>query len=353
MIKIKLLCIMLAMGMLFTACGNKNNGNSALGNAASDAGNGISNGISDLENGVSDGMSDLENGLNDSRGDRDNDSIIGNGENESSVDGNNGLDNDTYDNNSDVNRNNESESALTGAFSGSIPTSELSALSNQKLGWGQGLNLDEKNRPLGSLDYQKKYGQYNAYFIGEDEKIIYLTFDEGWENGYTGAILDTLKEKQVPAVFFCTLDYIEKCPDLIQRMIDEGHAVGNHSDSHPSFPDISIEQCEQEIMNVHNYMLDNYQYEMNLFRAPAGEFSERVLAEVQSLGYKSVFWSYAYKDWEVNNQMGADKAYAKVTGALHNGAIYLLHAVSSDNAEILGKFIDEARAQGYEFKLFC
>ena len=357
--KIKVLCLLLTLGLLMTGCGrrNENDKNDSSDNVVSNGMSDISDGMSDIKEDIKDGVSDLNDDLTPSddqggsRGDRDHDSIVGNGDNEDSLQSGDGYGSDIFENDtpSQDSSTTKEEDVPTGA---SLSETELMALDNSKKGWGQGVNVDEKNRPLGSLDYQQKYGSYDAYFIGEEEKVIYLTFDEGWENGLTPAILDTLKEKQVPAVFFCTLDYIEKYPDLIRRMIDEGHAVGNHSDNHPSFPDLSVEECRSEVMNVHDYMVNEYGYEMTLFRAPAGEFSERTLAELQMLGYKSVFWSFAYKDWEVDNQMGVDKAYAKVTGALHDGAIYLLHAVSSDNAALLGDFIDEARARGYEFKLF-
>ena len=197
------------------------------------------------------------------------------------------------------------------------------------------------------------FSKYNSYYVGDpNEKVIYLTFDEGYENGYTATIVDTLKEKNVPAVFFVTMDYVKKEPDLVKRMIDEGHAVGNHSDKHVSYPTVSTERCEQETMNLHHYIDENFGYKMTLFRPPMGEFSERVLAQTQQLGYKTMLWSYAYKDWDPKNQMDNTKALEKVNGALHNGAIYLLHAVGSTNNDILGDFIDYARSQGYEFKLF-
>lgn len=344
--RIKLLCAGLAAAMLFTGCKAVNDGVSDIGSGVSDLGSNLSSGMSDVESDLSSGMSDASSDMS------------------------SGTRRDESDLSSDVSREDPSsipesshpvsESApASGALSEpasetavSVPAYDLESLDNTKQGWGQGVQLDEKNRPLGSLQFQEKYGKYDAYFIAEDTPTIYLTFDNGYENGYTTPILDTLKEKGVPAVFFCTLSYIKGQPELIQRMIDEGHAVGNHSDKHPCFPEISIERREQEILNVHQYMLDNHNYTMTLFRAPAGEFSEQTLAQTQQLGYKTVFWSYAYKDWDPNNQMGPDKALPKITKALHPGAIYLLHAVSPDNAAILGDFIDNARAAGYTFALF-
>ena len=345
--KFKLICAGLGLALLLSSCNLFDDAASDIGSDISDMGSNLS---SDLSGGMKDEESSKENGnLDNDHQNSDHDGQIFNDDDEKNTDSDSRPESENQDN--------REESAPTGALpsgkvSSSSPQWDLSTLNNEKLGWGQGVQLDEKNRPYGSLNYQEKYGIYDAYFIGEEEPVIYLTFDEGYENGHTASILDTLKEKNVKAIFFVTLDYIKAEPELIQRMIDEGHVVGNHSDKHPSFPDVSVERCEQEITNVHNYMLEQYDYEMTLFRAPAGEFSERVLAQVQSLGYKSIFWSYAYKDWEVDNQIGTQQAYEKVTGALHPGAIYLLHAVSSDNDAILGDFIDYAREQGYTFELF-
>jgi peptidoglycan-N-acetylmuramic acid deacetylase len=231
-----------------------------------------------------------------------------------------------------------------------INTTQLDSLDNTKQGWGMGKQVDNDNRPVSCKRFQDKYGKYDAIFIKENTKNIYLTFDEGYENGYTSKILDVLKEKKAPAVFFVTYDYVKRNPELVQRMIDEGHVVGNHSYTHPSMPTLSLSKASNEITALHNYVKENFNYTMTLFRPPMGEFSERTLALTQSLGYKSVFWSFAYVDWDTNKQMGFDQAYTKVVSCLHNGAVYLLHAVSKDNAEILGSFIDEAEKEGYQFE---
>lgn len=224
---------------------------------------------------------------------------------------------------------------------------DVSNLSNNKKCWGQGYNVNDKNQPISSIEYNNLYGKYDAYFIGEKEKCMYLTFDEGYENGYTAQILDVLKDKKVSAVFFVTYDYVKGNDELINRMISEGHIIGNHSWSHPSMPDLSDENCELEITKLHDYMLENYNYEMKYIRPPRGEFSERTLAVTKNLGYKTILWSFAYKDYDVNNQPDKSKAFDRVTSSVHDGAIYLLHAVSKTNTEILSDVIDECRNKGY------
>ncbi len=223
------------------------------------------------------------------------------------------------------------------------------ALDGTKLGWGPGGPVDELNRSQGALAYQEKYGQYDADFIGKNEKVLYLSFDQGYENGFTAPILDTLKEKNVPAIFFLTGHYAKTQPELIQRMIDEGHILGNHSQNHPSFPDTPLEQCHKEVQEIHDYVKDNFDYEMSLFRFPAGEFSEQTLKLMQDMGYRSVFWSFAYRDWEVDNQPDPAEALETIVSKAHPGAIILLHSVSETNAQVLGDAIDRLRAEGYEF----
>ena len=232
-----------------------------------------------------------------------------------------------------------------------ITISDVSELENEKKGWGQGVHVDDLNRPLSCNQYQDKYGEYDSLFImPDDEKKMYLTFDEGYENGYTTQILDALKEKECPAVFFVTMPYVEGNPELIQRMIDEGHVVGNHSVHHKSTPTLSVQEQVDEIVQLHNYMVEHYNYQMTLFRPPMGEWSTQTLSVTQQLGYKTVLWSYAYLDYDVNKQMGVDKAFPRVTEAAHNGAIYLLHAVSKDNAEMIGDVVDKFREDGYSME---
>ena len=224
---------------------------------------------------------------------------------------------------------------------------QLEALDNTKSGYGPGVNVDADNRPSGATVLQDRYGKYDAVFIAPNSDKVYLTFDLGYENGYTGKIIDTLNEKGVKGLFFVTMDYCRSSPDIVKRIIDEGHVLGNHSIHHYSMPTLSVDTMEAEIMDLHNYIRENYGYEMKLFRPPMGEFSERSLAVAQSLGYQSVFWSFAYLDYDVNNQPATDYAFDKITGAAHGGAVYLLHAVSSTNTAVLGDVIDSLRAKGF------
>ncbi len=228
---------------------------------------------------------------------------------------------------------------------------DYSTLSNESDGWGQGTRFDDLNRPKSAVRFNENYGQFNAQAINiTEEKVITLTFDQGYENGFTGMILDTLKDKGVKATFFLTGDYARREPELIRRMIDEGHTIGSHSWSHYSMPEISIEEMESEIMTLHNYVIENYGVCMTSFRPPKGEYSELSLAVTADFGYKSVLWSFAYADWDTDNQPDPAASLEKLVARLHPGAIYLLHSVSETNASILGDFIDQALAQGYTFK---
>ncbi len=227
----------------------------------------------------------------------------------------------------------------------------LMTLDNTNRGWGMGPYYDEKNRPIDALHAQRQYGKYGSSYIMEDGKI-YLTFDEGYENGYTAKILDVLKEKDVQAVFFITMPYAQKNADLVQRMIDEGHIVGNHSTAHLSFPTMTVEDAYADIKDLHDYVYAHFGYTMTLFRFPEGASSERMQALVQEMGYTPVFWSFAYRDWETDNQPSQIEGFQQITARLHPGAIYLLHAVSQTNTELLPYVIDDFRAKGYEFALY-
>lgn len=203
------------------------------------------------------------------------------------------------------------------------------------------------------LEFQKTFDKYGGFTVdtNSEEKVLYLTFDCGYEhNNLTNKILDILAEKNVPAAFFCTLHHIKEQPELIARMISEGHIVGNHSASHPSFAEITRTKMIREIEECENYLRTNFGYAAKFFRFPAGEYNESALDAVNSIGYVSSFWSVAYSDWDVNNIKGKDYAVKTVTERLHPGAVILLHSISQDNAEALGEIIDKAEVEGYRFR---
>ncbi len=226
-------------------------------------------------------------------------------------------------------------------FSGNNP-------SDTKLEWG--LKKNEGKAPDINPGEESVLEKYNGIYMGNPEKsFVYLTFDEGYENGYTPQILDTLKEKKVPACFFVTGSYAEKEPELIKRMVNEGHIVGNHTVNHPSLPSCTDEEIEDEITSLERMVYDITGKSMKFFRPPMGEHSERTMKITKDLGYKTVFWSLAYADWDINRQPGRTYVHEAVTKYIHNGAIILMHAVSADNAAELPSIIDDVRKMGYEF----
>jgi peptidoglycan-N-acetylmuramic acid deacetylase len=194
--------------------------------------------------------------------------------------------------------------------------------------------------------------KHEAIFLGDTEqKELYLTFDNGYENGYTAQLLNILRDKNVPAAFFVTGHYVKDQPDLVKRMVDEGHIIGNHSWSHPDMSSISVQRMKEELDKVKVEVSKlTPQTEMRYLRPPRGIFSDELLGFSRKMGYTSVFWSIAYKDWDTKQQHGWKYAYDHVMAQLHPGAVILLHSVSQDNAEAMGKIIDDARNEGYIFK---
>ncbi|MCL2856341.1 MAG: polysaccharide deacetylase family protein [Oscillospiraceae bacterium] len=227
----------------------------------------------------------------------------------------------------------------------------IAQLGAEPHGWGHGGPVDERNRSAGALMFQRRYVHLDAHFIKPDSEHIYLTFDQGFEYGFTPIILDTLRDKGVPGAFFLTKHFATEHPDLVQRMIDEGHVLANHSVRHLRFPEMTLQGAMDDVMEFHNYVLENFDYDMHLFRFPEGVFNEQTLALLQSLGYTSVFWSFAYRDWELDNQPLTIDAINRMVTSAHPGAIYLLHSVSQTNSEVLGDVIDLIRAEGFEFGL--
>ncbi|MDE6110694.1 MAG: polysaccharide deacetylase family protein [Eubacterium sp.] len=224
----------------------------------------------------------------------------------------------------------------------------LSDYDTNAIVWGPG-NIQNHERPVDPAKLQNQYNELNGQWLLADDKNICLTFDEGYENGYTAQILDTLKEKNVKAIFFCTYDYVKDNPELVHRMIDEGHIVGNHSYRHYNFTQIDVDTARDEVTILHDYVAEQFGYEMKYFRFPEGAFSEQTLAITKDLGYTTLFWSFAYADWDRENPPSNETAFEKITSSVHNGAILLLHAVCKSNAEVLGRAIDNIIEQGYTF----
>lgn len=216
-----------------------------------------------------------------------------------------------------------------------------------------GLSFQETGKaPIGNAtpDYLKKYNSY--YVENTDDKVIYLTFDAGFENGYTPNILDVLNKHDVKATFFLVGNYIEKEPELVKRMVEEGHIVGNHTFNHPDMSKIAdMEAFKKEINSLEELFLETTGSEMpKYYRPPQGKFSEENLKLANELGYKTIFWSLAYVDWYVDKQPSHDEAFKKLIPRIHPGAIVLLHSTSKTNSEILDELLTKWKDEGYSFK---
>ncbi|MDR0978435.1 MAG: polysaccharide deacetylase family protein [Lachnospiraceae bacterium] len=223
-------------------------------------------------------------------------------------------------------------------------------VNNKKIAWGLKRGEGESQPTLGTANMEV-LNKYEGIAMGNpDEKVVYLTFDEGYENGYTAQMLDVLKENDVKAAFFITGGFLNNNSDLVQRMVDEGHTVGNHTVNHYSMPDIDDETLKSEIMDLHSAVFEKTGYEMKYVRPPKGEYSDRTVGISKSLGYTTVLWSFAYDDWNRGKQGRLDYAKTKILENLHNGEVILLHAVSSDNASVLDECIKQIKSKGYVFK---
>ncbi len=218
--------------------------------------------------------------------------------------------------------------------------------------WGLSFQK-EGAAPVGNAtpEYLK---QYNGYFIDaaqSKEKKIYLTFDAGYENGYTEKILDVLKKEEVPATFFLVGNYIEKSPDLVKRMEAEGHIVGNHTMHHPDMASIAEKSAfEKELKDLEDTYKQVTGKDMKKFyRPPQGKYSENNLKQACEMGYTTVFWSLAYVDWYENDQPTREDALNTLNKRIHPGAIVLLHSTSKTNSEILEELIKGWKDKGYKF----
>ena len=194
--------------------------------------------------------------------------------------------------------------------------------------------------------------KYDAVYLGDtSQKVIYLTFDAGYENGCTEKILDALKKHDAPAAFFLVGHYIQENPELVKRMVSEGHIVGNHTMHHPDMSKISEKPAfRAELTALEELYRETVGQEMSKFyRPPQGNYSEENLKMAKELGYKTVFWSLAYVDWNNNSQPTADQAFAKLLPRIHSGAVVLLHSTSQTNAAILDELLSKWEEMGYRF----
>ena len=217
--------------------------------------------------------------------------------------------------------------------------------------WGLGFPI-EGQKPVGNetADYLKKYDSY--YVSEKDEKIIYLTFDAGYENGYTNQILDTLAKNNIKATFFLVGHYFEQNPEIIKRIVGDGHMVGNHTMNHPDMTKISDkEKFKEELSKIEDLYRNITGQEIpKYYRPPQGKYSEENLKLAQDLGYKTILWSLSYKDFDNNNQPTKEQAFSKLIPRIHPGAIILLHNTSKTSAEILDELIKKYIDMGYEFR---
>ena len=223
---------------------------------------------------------------------------------------------------------------------------EIESLDNKKIGWGIKRNDNHEQPDVGNVN-RKILDKYQGLYMGnKEQKLVYLTFDLGYEAGYTPKILEVLKQNEVKATFFITAHYVNTQPDLVKQMIDEGHIIGNHTVNHKSMPSCSLETIKKEVMDLHSAIYDKFGYEMKFIRPPKGEYSERTVAYTNTLGYTSVMWSFGYDDWDEKKQGREEYGKKKILDNVHNGEIMLLHATSKDNANILDDVIKEIKNMG-------
>lgn len=225
-----------------------------------------------------------------------------------------------------------------------------SLVQDEAKSWG--LSFQEEGKPPVADVSAEELEKYNAYYMEDtQEKVIYLTFDAGYENGNTPAILDALKKHNAPAAFFIVGHYLESSPDLVKRMVEEGHIVGNHSYHHPDMSQMSKEEFQKELGELESLYQETIGQEMaKYYRPPQGKFSENNLEIAKELGYRTCFWSLAYVDWDVDNQPSHADAIEKLTKRVHPGAIVLLHSTSKTNGEIMDEILTKWEEMGYTFR---
>ena len=215
-----------------------------------------------------------------------------------------------------------------------------------------GLSFRTEGKPPEGPASAAQLSQYDAVYLGNtSEKVIYLTFDAGYENGCTAQILDALKKHNAPAAFFLVGNYLEKNPDLVRRMIAEGHNVGNHTMHHPDMSKIEDRATfEKELLDFEVLFTEITGQKLSkYYRPPQGTYSENNLKMAKELGYRTIFWSLAYVDWNNNAQPTPAQAYQKLLPRVHDGAIVLLHSTSKTNAQIMDDLLSKWEAMGYRF----
>jgi len=235
---------------------------------------------------------------------------------------------------------------ITAAYTTNIFTIPAQAAT----GWGLSFPKDG-GRPTGNAT-QEYLAKYDACFIGPDEKVLYLTFDAGYENGFTHDILDILKKHEAPAAFFLVGTYIKNNAELSLRIVDEGHIIANHTMSHPDMSKISSKEAfAKELSQVEDHYREVIGQELpRFYRPPKGTYCETNLQHAKELGYKTIFWSAAYKDWENDNQPSKEEAFSKLIPRTHPGAVILLHNTSKTNALILDELLTRYKEMGYRFE---
>ena len=215
-----------------------------------------------------------------------------------------------------------------------------------------GLSFRQENAPPIGPASGEELARFNAAYLGDPkQKVLYLTFDAGYENGCTAKILDILKKHQVPAAFFLVGNYMEKNADLVRRMVEEGHIVGNHTMHHKDMSQISEKEAfSKELTDLENLFREITGKELpKYYRPPQGIYSQANLSMAKELGYRTVFWSLAYVDWNNDSQPSRETAFQKLLPRTHNGAVVLLHSTSQTNAEILDELLTKWKEQGYTF----
>ena len=227
-----------------------------------------------------------------------------------------------------------------------------SAIDNQNYSWYCKRNsMHEQPQIDGEMSFIEDHGCFYVDKNSKDEKTVYLTFDAGYENGNIEKILDILKAEDVNGSFFVLENLLTKEPDLIKRMVNEGNIVCNHTATHKDISKLSFDELNNELNRVETLFKEITNRELpKYFRPPEGRFSKESLQNLQKLGYKTIFWSFAYADWDNNSQMSYENAMKKVMDNIHNGEIMLLHPTSSTNVKILPEVIKKLKSEGYNFK---